>query len=89
MRGDPVLLPAASDADIGALSPYQRRIAEVMGQANRVARFFDNDTWRFESVRGRQDPRRSDVRPAGRRGPPGRRPINRRVRWAVRLSPWA
>jgi multiple sugar transport system substrate-binding protein len=44
VRGDPVFLPAASDADIGALSPYQRRIADVMGQANRVARFFDNDT---------------------------------------------
>jgi len=44
VRGDPVFLPAASDADSSALSPYQRRIAELMGQANRVARFFDNDT---------------------------------------------
>jgi len=44
VRGDPVFLPAASDADVSTLSPYQRRIAEVMGQANRVARFFDNDT---------------------------------------------
>ena len=44
VRGDPVFLPAASDADLSVLSPYQRRIAEVMGQANRVARFFDNDT---------------------------------------------
>jgi multiple sugar transport system substrate-binding protein len=44
VRGDPVFLPAVSDADMSVLSPYQRRIAEVMGQANRVARFFDNDT---------------------------------------------
>jgi multiple sugar transport system substrate-binding protein len=44
VRGDPVFLPAASGADLSVLSPYQRRIAEVIGQANRVARFFDNDT---------------------------------------------
>lgn len=44
VRGDPVFLPAASDADLSVLSPYQRRMAELMRQANRVARFFDNDT---------------------------------------------
>jgi len=44
VRGDPVFLSAASDADMSVLSPYQRRIADVMGQADRVARFFDNDT---------------------------------------------
>jgi multiple sugar transport system substrate-binding protein len=43
-KADPALLPAAGDADVSALSAWDRKAVEFVRSAGRVTQFFDRDT---------------------------------------------